>query len=132
MRDDGEEGVMDDGGRATDARGGGTGADEVYADVWLSTPSASEMEGREWRMVVCLWPSCSSALVLRDSGGVWATTDGLPAQAFCGGRLYGGGGPGGYGYVGLAAVVTAGSMWFAPVTRVWYASSSRFTLSTSR
>lgn len=38
--------------------------------VWLSTPSASDIDGKDCR-VVCLMFSLSSALVRLDSGGVW-------------------------------------------------------------
>ena len=37
-------------------------------DVWLSTPSASEIDGSDWR-VVCL-ASCSSTSVRRDSDSI--------------------------------------------------------------
>jgi hypothetical protein len=41
---------------------------------WLSTPRASEMEGKE-SLTVCLIASFSLSLVRRDSGGVCTLAD---------------------------------------------------------
>ena len=49
-------------------------------DVWLSTPSASEMDGSDWR-AVCLMFSFCSPLLRRESGGV-CTPDFTPGQLF--------------------------------------------------
>jgi len=75
----GEGGAIDcecDGGAAKAVDG--AGVDDEY-DVWLSTPSASDIDGSDWR-VVCL-ASCSSPLVRRDSGGVRAP-DCAPCHVF--------------------------------------------------
>ena len=75
------------------------GNDEWYAG-WLSTPRASDMEGKDC-LTVCLIASFSSPLVRRDSGGV-RMVDGVDAvvlEWYCvggAGWLYGGGGPEGY------------------------------------
>lgn len=66
---DGDAGAVDcGGGRCVDCKDGGAGGADAKA-VWLSTPRASEMDGSDC-LVVCLAPSFSCSLVLRDSGGV--------------------------------------------------------------